>query len=117
MWLGTRAVRNVVGIFWLLPPPRPSAVPGRLPAPRPPGGGLQRPVPPCIPSTEAPPLGLSVDLGTEILVPVSWYQDPGTRILVPTSWYQDPGTKILGAKILGADGLMIFFVGPLEFTK
>ena len=50
---------------------------GGFQPPRPPGGG-------CPPAyREAPPLGLSVDLGTKILVPRSWYQDPGTKILVP----------------------------------
>ena len=38
-------------------------------------------------------------------------KDLGTKILVPVSWYQDPGIKILGAKILGADGLICFLSG------
>ena len=71
-------------------------------------GGLQPPVPPCIPRGSA-----------SRALRRSWYQDLGTKILVPRSLYQDPGTKILGTKILGADGLIKndFFVGPLEFTK
>ena len=61
-----------------LPPPRPPAVPGGLPAPQTPWRGACSP--PCPPAyREAPPLGLSVFL---------WYQDLGTRILVPRSWYQ-----------------------------
>ena len=68
---------------------------GGLPAPQTPWrGACGRPCPPAY--REAPLLGLSVDLGTKILVPGSWYQDLGTRILVPRSWYQHLGTKILG---------------------
>ena len=49
-----------------LPPPRPPAVPGGLPAPQTPWRGACSP--PCPPAyREAPPLGLSVDLGTKIL--------------------------------------------------
>ena len=55
---------------------------GGFQSPRPPGEGPAAP-------------GLSVDLGTKILVPRSWYQDLGTRILVSGSWYQDLGTRIL----------------------
>ena len=66
-----------------------------LPAPQTPWRGACSP--PCPPAyREAPPLGLSVDLGTKILVPASWYQDLGTKILVPRCWYQDLGTKIYG---------------------
>ena len=62
---------------------------GGHPAPQTPWRGACSPA--CPPAyREAPPLGLSVDLGTKILVPRSWYQDLGTKILVPRS-----GTKIL----------------------
>ena len=65
-----------------LPPPRPPAVPGGLPAPQTPWRGACSP--PCPPAyREAPPLGLSVFFGTKILVPRSWYQNLGSR-----SWYQ-----------------------------
>ena len=57
---------------------------GGFQPPRPPGGGLAAPR--ATLHTERLPLsGLSVDVGTKILVPRSWYQDLGTRILVPTS--------------------------------
>ena len=69
-----------------LPPPRPPAVPGGLPAPQTPWRGACSP--PCPPAyREAPPLGLSVDLGTKILVPRSWYQDLGTKIRVQVAWF------------------------------
>ena len=70
-------------------------------------GGLQPPVPPCIPrgsASRALCRSWYQDLGTKILVPRSWYQDLvpgswyqdlGTKILVPRSWYQDVGIKIL----------------------
>ena len=68
--------------------PDPPLFLGGFQPPRPPGGGLQAPRAPAY--REAPPLGLSVDLGTKILVPRSWYQDLGTKILLPRSC-----TKIL----------------------
>ena len=62
-----------------LPPPRPPALPGGLPAPQTPWRGACSP--PCPPAyREALPLGLSVFFGTKILVPGSWYQDLGTKI-------------------------------------
>ena len=61
---------------------------GGLPAPQTPWRGACSPPRPLA-FREAPPLGLSVDFGTKILVPGSWYQDLGTKILV------DFGTKIL----------------------
>ena len=82
-------------------PPDPLLYPGGFQPPRPPGGGLAAPVPPC---SIFERLRLAVffgtrswyqNLGTKILVPRSWYQDPGTKILIPRSWYQDLGTKIL----------------------
>ena len=54
---------------------------GGLPVPQTPWRGACSP-PRSLPFREAPPLGLSVDLGTKILVPRSWHQDP---------WYQDLG--------------------------
>ena len=42
--------------------------------------------------------GSPKDLGTNILVLRSWYQNLGTKILVPRCWYQDFGTKILVPK-------------------
>ena len=48
-------------------------------------GGLQPPVPPCIPRGSA-----------SRALRRSWYQGLGTKILVPRSWYQDLGTKIYG---------------------
>ena len=57
---------------------------GGLPAPQTSWRGACSP--PCPPAfREAPPLGLSVDFGTKILVPRSWYQDLGTKVLVPRS--------------------------------
>ena len=76
--------------------------------PDPLAGGLQPPVPPCIPrgsASRALRRSWYRDLGTRILVPRSRYQDPGTklgtkiwlvtRILVPGSWYQHLGNRIL----------------------
>ena len=102
-------IRLTIGSRWILVPKswlwvHKIVLTGGLPAPQTPWRGACSP--PCPPAyREAPPLGLSVDLGT--------------KILVPRSWYQDPGTKILGTKILVADGLIkkYVFVGPLEFTK
>ena len=51
---------------------------GGLPAPQTPWRGACSP--PCPPAyREALPLGLSVDLGTKILVPRSWHQDLATK--------------------------------------
>ena len=83
-------VEKVVGRwFWVhkivftgrLPPPRPPAVPGGLPAAQTPWRGACSP--PCPPAyREAPPLGLSVDLGTKIFGGTSlvrWRDPPGGR--------------------------------------
>ena len=105
-----------------LPPPRPPATfTGGLPAPQTPWQGAGSPPrPPAY--REAPPLGLSVDLGTKILVTRSWYQDHGTKILVPRSWYQDSGTKILVSRSwyqedLGTNKILVPVSVPRSGTK